>query len=453
MQYEAEAGKITIALAGDAMINRRMAGHREPGYLRMLEVLRSADFTVANLETQINEFEHSWAQKPGSISWQVGEPACLDDLRWMGVDAVTVASNHSFDFNEAGFLTTLRHVRERGLAFAGGGMNLDEARAPAIADLPRGRLALMAACSTFSDQSEAGAARPDFPGKPGINALHHDVVHHVPESVFATLREAKEGLGYQEYEDVHHRFHPHRAENYDHESEVRFLGRTFRPADGYAIETSCRPADLEGIERSIRGTCHHTDWRVYSLHTHESGPTGEIHEVCRESPPDFHVEFAHRAIDDGCHLVTGHGPHFLRGIELYRGRPIFYSLGNFIFHNDTVRRQPEPAYARQGLGPEQTPGEWGAARSGGGAYGFPVDPAFYRSAIAVCEFDGGELSAVRLHPVELGFGKPMSQRGRPLPASPEVADEIIGWLQRLSEPFGTRIENAGGIGVIRVGDS
>ena len=122
MQYEAEAGNITIALAGDAMINRRVAvppGAGVPGAGSRSSAPRTSP--LVNLETQINEFEHSWAKKPGSISWQVGEPGCLDDLSWMGFDAVTVASNHSFDFNEAGFLTTLRHVRERGLAAAGGG--------------------------------------------------------------------------------------------------------------------------------------------------------------------------------------------------------------------------------------------------------------------------------------------------------------------------------------------
>jgi hypothetical protein len=450
MPYEAEAGRISIALVGDAMINRRMAVHREPEYLELIEVIRKADFGIANLETNINEFEHTWAQKPGSISWQVGPPGCLDDLAWMGFDAVTVASNHSYDFNEAGFLTTLRHVREHGLAAAGGGANLEEARAPAVVDLAQGRLALMATCSTIAEQSVAGAARPDFPGKPGINALRHDIVHHVPPDAFDTLRVATRELGFDEYEDVHHRFHPHRVDHYDRDAEVRFMGRTFRLAEGYSTETSCNAADLESIERWIRGSGLHTDWTVYSVHSHESGATGEIHEVCRESPADFHVEFAHRAIDSGCHAVTGHGPHFLRGIEIYRGRPIFYSLGNFVFHNDTVARQPEPAYSRQGLGDEHTPGDWGAARSGGGAYGFPTDPAFYRSVVAICEFDGGELREIRLHPVDLGFGQPMSRRGRPLPASRQVADEIVAWLQRLSEPYGTTISNEDGIGVIRL---
>jgi hypothetical protein len=450
MPYEAETGKIVIALAGDAMINRRMSMHCEPEYLRMRELVRAADVSVVNLETQINDLELSWAQKPGSVSWQSGPPGCLDDLKWMGFDALTVASNHSFDFNETGFLKTLEHVRASGLAAAGGGLNIDDARSPAVLDLPRGRVALMAACSTFSDQSVAGAARPDFPGKPGINALRHNRVHLVPEHVFTALRDANRGLGFDEYEEVHHRFHPHRVAHYDRDAEVHFGGGVYRLADGFGVETSCHADDLDGTGKWLRGSAKHTDWMIYSLHSHESGPTGEIHEVCRESPPDFLVEFAHHAIDNGCDVVTGHGPHFLRGIEIYKGRPIFYSLGNFIFHNDTVRRQPEPAYSRQGLGADATPGDWGAARSGGGEYGFPVDPAFYRSVIALCEFDEGKLREIRLHPIELGFGKAMSQRGRPQLVAGQVATATIAWLQRVSSPFGTVIEEEDGVGVIRI---
>ena len=49
----------------------------------------------------------------------------------------------------------------------------------------------------------------------------------------------------------------------------------------------------------------------------------------------LYIEAAHWAIDQGADLFAGHGPHFLRGIEIYKNRPIFYSLGNFIFQNGT----------------------------------------------------------------------------------------------------------------------
>jgi hypothetical protein len=450
MPYEAELGSISIALVGDAMMNRRVSRFREPEFLAMCEILRSADITIANLETMIHRFEMSWAQKPDSVSWQVGSPECLDDLKWMGVDAVTTASNHSYDYNEAGFLATMANVREHGLWFAGGGSTLDGARAPALADLAQGRVALMGATTTFSDQSQAGLARPDFPGKPGINALRHNKVHRVPKATFDALREAKAKLGYAEYEQAHGQFLPHRAHHYDQEAEVHLFGQTFRLGDDYDIETSCNPEDLAGIEKWLRGAGKQADWRVYGVHCHESGNTGTIHEAARETPPQFLVEFAHWAIDSGCDVVTTHGPHILRGIEIYRGRPVFYSLGNFIFNNDTVQGQPHPAYTRQGLGHDHTPGDWGAIRSGDGAYGFPTDPAFFQSVVAVCRFAHFELVDVELYPLDIGFGRPMSQRGRPMLAKRALADEVIAWLQRVSEPFGTEISNEDGVGHIRL---
>lgn len=450
MPYEAELGNISIAVIGDVMVNRRTSGFREPEFLGMVDVLRSSDLVIANLETQIHHFEMSWAQKPDSISWQVGSPECLDDLKWMGIGAVTTASNHSFDYNEAGFLATMENVKASGLAFAGGGSTLDAARSPALMDLAQGRVALMGAATTFSDQSQAGLARPDFPGKPGINALRHNRVHIVPQPIFDSLHEAKKELGYSEYEQVHHSFHPHRARHYNEDVELHLFGQTFRLGEGFDIETSCNQEDLEGIEKWIRGAGKQADWRVYGVHCHESGNAGTIHEAARETPPEFLIEFGRWAVDQGCDLVVTHGPHFLRGIEIYRGKPIFYSLGNFIFNNDTVQAQPDPAYRRQGLGFDHTPGDWGATRSGDDTYGFPMDSAFFRSVIAVCKYADHKLTEIELHPLDLGFGRPMSQRGRPVLADRELSDEILVWLQRVSEPFGTEIINKNGVGTIRV---
>lgn len=53
----------------------------------------------------------------------------------------------------------------------------------------------------------------------------------------------------------------------------------------------------------------------------------ELHNV----PDTDQVELAHTAIDAGAHLVIGHHPHVLQGIEEYNGRYILYSLGNFCF--------------------------------------------------------------------------------------------------------------------------
>lgn len=51
-----------------------------------------------------------------------------------------------------------------------------------------------------------------------------------------------------------------------------------------------------------------------------------------EAPPHPHqIETAHRLIDNGVDLIIGHHPHVIQGIEKYRGKYIFYSLGNFLF--------------------------------------------------------------------------------------------------------------------------
>ena len=53
-------------------------------------------------------------------------------------------------------------------------------------------------------------------------------------------------------------------------------------------------------------------------------------------PADFIPIFARAVIDAGADVFVGHGPHVLRGIEIYKGKPIFYSLSNFIFQNETA---------------------------------------------------------------------------------------------------------------------
>ena len=73
-----------------------------------------------------------------------------------------------------------------------------------------------------------------------------------------------------------------------------------------------------------------------------------VHLSTMENPADFLVEFAHRCIDMGAHAVLGHGPHLLRPLEIYKNCPIFYSLGDFMLHNESVTFAPEDMYEKYG---------------------------------------------------------------------------------------------------------
>ena len=182
MIYNAEKANISIAVGGDAMITRRMTPFKEPEFLELVDILRAADVSIVNLEMLFHDYDSSW-QWSGT-TYTRADPNNLKELQWMGIDAVTTANNHSYDYSEGGFLKTLEHCKDLNLPQAGGGRNADESRAPAYVDSDAGRVAGMAATSTFSEQSRSGPGRPDFPGRPGVNALRHELTHHVRDDVF-----------------------------------------------------------------------------------------------------------------------------------------------------------------------------------------------------------------------------------------------------------------------------
>ena len=147
-------------------------------------------------------------------------------------------------------------------------------------------------------------------------------------------------------------------------------------------------------------------------------------------------------------MIVGTGPHILRGIEIYKDKLIFYSLGDFIFENETVEFLPAENYLQYRLGPDATPADFNDRRSNNDTRSFPADARIWRSVIALPVFRGGKLEKVELLPITLGQKLPRPQRGRPLPASGDEAQQIIQHLADLSAPYGTRIVFQDGKGVI-----
>src|SRR5215471_15467995 len=125
----------------------------------------------------------------------------------------------------------------------------------------------------------------------------------------------------------------------DSADALTFLGQRFLRGTRFSVATKAKPSDLEANLRWIREARRQADWVIFSLHNHECGPAGALTaatHVGLEEPARFAVDFAHAAIDAGADVVAGHGPHLTLGVEIYKDRPILYSLGNFIFENDNV---------------------------------------------------------------------------------------------------------------------
>jgi len=239
----------------------------------------------------------------------------------------------------------------------------------------------------------------------------------------------------------------------ERDTEIDFLGHRFVLDEGFSVSTRPNSRDVEENLKWIREARRQADWVVVSLHCHEFGGPSLLRARVRtdlEAFADFLPAFAHEAIDAGADLFVGHGSHFPLGIEIYKGKPVFYSLGNFIFQNETVTFFPADAYERFDLDSTATPADFLDARTDQDTKGHPGDPLYWENIVARCDFAESKLREVRLFPIDQGHGRPRAQRGRPLLAEGEVRDRILQRLQRLSLAYGTEIASRDGVGVIKM---
>src|SRR2546421_308722 len=187
MLYEAEQGRVNLALCGDIMPSRRLAVFREPQFLALREILRAADTCFANLESMVVRYgEGAPAIRTGTH--MVTEPELLEDLKWFGFTMLSCANSHSLNFGETGLLLQNRYLDAAGIVHAGTGENLRQASSPAYLDTPNGRIALIAATAHLpSEQNRAAHQRTDFPGKPGVNPLGFEITFVVDKESFSAL--------------------------------------------------------------------------------------------------------------------------------------------------------------------------------------------------------------------------------------------------------------------------
>jgi len=455
MSYRAEQGDITMVLAGDAMPARALTPFDEPEYLALLALMRGADVAFANLETTVREASEGTPILTQGTPMST-PPALVDELAWMGLRLMSCANNHATDYGVDGLRAMLAHLRRARMAHAGAGENLAAARKPAYLDTAAGRVALTAATSFFPPWTRAADQRPDAGGRPGVNPLGFSTSYTVDEDTLAALKRAAEGLGLKQAATRHRAmfFAAHEAPA-DGDDSVNFLGSRFTRGNRFAVSTKVDSRDAEENLRWMREAKRQADWLIFSFHNHEFGDGGRLTaptSVGMEEPAEFAHLFARAAIDAGADVVAGHGPHLTLGIEIYKGRPILYSLGNFVFQNDNVATFPSESYQRFGLGPDATPTDFLDARTGNGVRGFPAEEAYWHGIAAEARFKGGKLDALILHPLDLGFGKPRAQRGRPLLARGATARTILERVARLSERYGTKIVIEGERGVVRLAD-
>lgn len=425
---------LRLLLTGDSILQRRLQSERDPALRPLFDKVRAADVAFTNLEVLANDYRGDPALESGGSHF--GAPSwVLDELVEAGFDLFATATNHCLDYSISGLLHSIEAMEARGLSFAGVGRNLEEARRPVYRTHPNGTVALISCASSFAKGQEAGAQRQDLPGRPGLNPLHFETVHEVTGPQLAALREIADGLGLEA----------------DRQAKIK-LGFAFAPADPAvfplgdmkfrladaatnrpAVRTTPNARDVAAMVRWVEEARGLSDLVVVSLHAHEQAESKEI-------PAEFIPAFARGMIDAGADLVAGHGPHLLRGMEIYKGKPIFYSLGNFLGQNELVAKIPADGYERFRADPELKPGQVYQSRTRNDQGGFPADRRYWESVVPVLEWEGRELRGIELLPITLGWKDARHRRGRPRLAEGEEARTILDRFAALSKPFGTTVD-------------
>lgn len=453
--YGSEGSELTLAAAGDAILTRRWSACEAPRFRRLIERIRRSDAAFVNLEVLLHDYDGYPAATSGG-TYMRAPPAIADELTWAGFDLFGAATNHAADYSHGGMHATMRALDDRDLTYAGLGKHLAGARAPAYVDTPAGRIGLVAACTTLTPGSEAGQQRPDIGGRPGVNPLRLDSRFVVPADVLDEVRDLAALVGVDRAKESRIAFRS--GEYFTDEDDDRFY--FLDPGSGYlgtpiAFEAGDPPQfdqtpnedDAAAITRRIEEAERQADWVIASLHTHE-GVDGTMNDA---SVPGFLETFAHACIDAGADAFVGHGPHVLRGIEVYDGAPILYSLGNFAFQLESIPRFPTEQYDDYDLGFDALPSELYDARmydTDGDPDGTLANDGYWETIVPVLHWEAGEFAGADLYPVDLGQAEPRPRRGRPAMAAEPVAERIIDSVAELSAPFDTTIEFSDNRGVL-----
>ena len=432
--------KIKFTAAGDMLIQRVISTGYE-GFREVSEYIKKGDVRFFNFESIIYR-KGIWGNQFNGGSFHNSDPRTLDIAREYGFNMMSFANNHTFDWGYGGLISTLDALENTDFVHTGVGMNLDEAASPAYLDTPTGRVALISMASSIAgDSAIAGRQSRRTPGRPGINALRTEKYIEVTKEQFDVLNEISEVSGINDDHKIL------MAEGYaalkeDNTSVELGNAIKFRLGEKTKYHAKLNEKDMDRLERAIYEAKHQADYILVSIHSHEVA--GEK----KENPADFIVEFAHRCIDMGAHAVLGHGPHLLRPLEIYKGYPIFYSLGDFMLHNESVTFAPEDMYEKYGLTSDDPLCDIYRKRSRNYTVGLMTDSRMFEAVIPYFEMDGGKLTHLELLPIELGFGEPRYRLGNPRVCTDRG---IIERFAEMSASYGTKIEiNDAGIGIVKI---
>ena len=243
---------------------------------------------------------------------------------------------------------------------------------------------------------------------------------------------------------VARKLYPESRDEPGKDGKLTLFGTKFETGPKRAMRYEMDETDVAGILKAIRQGKQHSDFLLATIHSHEgadsTGPDPKSDFA--DTPAEFVHTLAKAAIDAGADAFMTTGIHHLGPIEIYKGRPIFYGLGDF-FWSDIQEPMPADFYAqyRDSTGAFEHPEKATDAdlENALNAAAFDGDMPF-DSVITESRFEHGRVAEIRLYPIYLGYGMKLTQSGIPRVASPEKGMQVLRRLQSISAAYGTRIE-------------
>ncbi len=371
-----EPGDTIVTLAGDLIYNERITHLADPDRRNLFKVLREADVAYGNLEFSLNDHPELRTtfydfRTPPDFVWEVAAA---------GFNLVSLANNHALDYGAPGLLDTMKALQRGGIVYAGAGKTLAEARSPARKKVPgsKTRLALLSYMRYWTDKYRCAD-----PAGPCLATIDPAVVLRAKED---GTTEAVEG-----------------------------------PLE----------SDVAAMEDDVVLAKRRNDVVFVSLHVHDVSHA-RVFGIQETTPKNDEIPYR-RAIDAGADLVVGTGPHVLRGVEIYKGRPVFYSLGDFVYQYRTPKSIPVDLPHQRDAEMPRPPNVPAAERRD--------SREVLETVLVRMTMRGSAVARIELLPVTIDGEGPLF--GVPRLADDARGREILDRVRRLSAPYGTKLVDKG----------
>lgn len=476
----------TVVAVGDMLQMVPVSKNNDPDVQFLMNLMRNADVTVANNENIVVDT----TTFRGPVSHLEVPAVVADDWANMGIKMMTRANNHTFDDGDAGLWADFHELDRVGIAHAGAGQNMTEARLARFYATPKGTVGLVGVyavdpatsrriVTVTKDQLQQirairdsiAARRNEVPW--GMNLPAPDPENETSEwgvrfkvgGPDQELAERPSKVGEVTSKRNTLRLTTYNGVTREQMAEIRAIAGATGPAidnfSAFGVSFRVTPGpgeyhydmnlqDERDILREVKTGKQFFDFQIATSHWHQAQFAFE-HSSIDHYPADYQIKFAHDCIDQGADLFFAHGVHSLKGIEIYKGKPIFYGVSNFITQPQIYLSWRDASVDGEEPPTPLTGPIVGEAEHDERTWQLLEQPESLETVLTSSHYENGKLTEVRIYPVDLGGpDRPGSQLGTPKKPKPATAQKILEEIVEYSKPFGTKIEIQNGVGIIHV---